>query len=238
MVEEEDGDSRPLDRAEMRRRILAESARVEAFSDGVFAIALTILVLGLHAPEGRGTLLHELLLQWPAYVAYLSSFAYVGVTWVNHHQLFTRIDRVDTGLLWRNLILLLTTSIIPFPTAVVGNAFQFGQKSDELVAIVAYALVCAASAGSWLLVFGYLGKNVRLLAEGTPGKFFAVERRRAAAGIGASVMVIGGALWEPVSGLVIAAILPIFYGVTSEGLFSTSFRGPAQPSRRTPRAGS
>ncbi len=211
------------DRRAVREEILAESARVEAFSDGVFAIALTLLVLGLHAPEGRGGMLHELLLQWPAYVAYLSSFAYVGVTWVNHHQLFTRIALVDSGLLWRNLVLLLTTSIVPFPTAVVGNAFQFGDRNDQVVGIVCYSLVCSASAASWLMVFSYLSSKGRLLGAQTPTSFFALERRRALAGIGACVAVAVAALWQPLLGLAIAALLPIFYGLTSEGL--VSFRG-------------
>ena len=101
---------------------LTESTRVEAFSDGVFAIAITLLVLDLKAPMSHGKFLHDLLSQWPAYVAYLASFAYVGVIWVNHHQLFTRIARVNAGLLWRNLALLLTTSVLPFPTAVIGSA--------------------------------------------------------------------------------------------------------------------
>jgi uncharacterized membrane protein len=85
-----------------RGGLLAESGRIEAFSDGVLAIVITLLVLDLRAPEERGAMLHQLLQQWPAYVAYLASFAYVGVIWVNHHQLFTRIAAVDTGLLWRN----------------------------------------------------------------------------------------------------------------------------------------
>ena len=95
---------------------LAESGRVEAFSDGVFPVAITLLVLGLTIPAHRGTMRHDLLAQWPAYMAYLASFAYVGVIWVNHHQLFARIARVNAGLLWRNLALLFTTSVLPFPT--------------------------------------------------------------------------------------------------------------------------
>lgn len=76
-----------------RRGRLAESGRVEAFSDGVLAIVITLLVLDLRAPQDRGTMLYQLLEQWPAYVAYLASFAYAGVIWVNHHQLFTRRRR-------------------------------------------------------------------------------------------------------------------------------------------------
>jgi Endosomal/lysosomal potassium channel TMEM175 len=110
--------------------VLAESGRVEAFSDGVLAIVITLLVLDLRAPTMRDAMLQQLLRRWPAYVAYLAWFAYAGVIWVNHHQLFTRIAGVDTGLLWRNLALLLTTSVLPFPTAVLGSAARRSGSSS------------------------------------------------------------------------------------------------------------
>jgi uncharacterized membrane protein len=170
--------------------VLAESGRVEAFSDGVLAIVITLLVLDLRAPDTRGVMLQQLLHQWPAYVAYLASFAYVGVIWVNHHKLFTRIAGVDTGLLWRNLALLLTTSVLPFPTAVLGSAFQRGSQRDQTVGLVFYALVSAAMAATWLALFHYLATNERLLASNTTGAFFARERRRALSGI-ATYLVAG-----------------------------------------------
>jgi uncharacterized membrane protein len=205
-------------------RRLAESARVEAFSDGVLAIVITLLVLDLRAPEERGAMLHQLLVQWPVYVAYLASFAYVGVIWVNHHQLFTRISSVDTGLLWRNLALLLTTSVLPFPTAVLGSAFQHGDHRDQIVGLVFYALVSATMASTWLLLFHYLARNERLLAEHTPASFFAAERQRALIGVGFYLLAAAVALWQPVAGLVVAAVLPVFYGATSEGLSPASLR--------------
>lgn len=80
--------------------VLAESDRVEGFSDGVLAIVITLLVLDLRAPERSGAMLDELLGQWPVYLAYLASFGYVGVIWVNH-QLFTRVAAVHSGVLRR-----------------------------------------------------------------------------------------------------------------------------------------
>jgi uncharacterized membrane protein len=198
----------------------AESGRVEAFSDGVFAVIITLLVLGLRTPSHRGMLLHDLLAQWPAYVAYLASFVYVGVIWVNHHQLFTRIARVDAGLLWCNLALLFTTSVLPFPTAVVGSAFQLGDHADESTALVFYAAVGATTAASWLLLFHFLSRAPRLLVDQAHAAFFGRERRRALAGI--SLYVLSGlcAVWYPVAGLTIACVLPVFYGLTSAGLRS------------------
>jgi uncharacterized membrane protein len=208
--------------------LLAESGRVEAFSDGVLAIVITLLVLDLRAPEVHGEILHQLLEQWPFYVAYLASFGYVGVIWVNHHQLFTHIDAVDTGLLWHNLGLLLTTSVLPFPTAVLGSAFQHGNSRDQATGMVFYALVSAAMAGTWLLLYHYLARNPRLLTATTPAAFFAHERRRALIGIAVYLVAALVGLWQPAGGLVMAALLPVFYGVTSEG-WSPSRSRATQP---------
>lgn len=77
---------------------LSETNRVEAFSDGVFAIVITLLVIDVRPPATQsGRLLHDLLAQWPTYLAYLTSFAYIGVIWLNHHALFRRVQRVDRG---------------------------------------------------------------------------------------------------------------------------------------------
>src|SRR4051794_17180993 len=82
---------------------LSDTSRVETFSDGVFAIIITLLVLDLRVPAvGRGALLTGLLQQWPAYVAYLTSFLYVGILWQNHHAVFHRIRYIDRGAHWAN----------------------------------------------------------------------------------------------------------------------------------------
>jgi len=98
-------------------------------------------------------------------VAYLASFGYIGVIWVNHHYLFTRIARVSGGLLWRNLALLLAMSVLPFPTAVVASAFQYGDANDERTAIVFYALVAGAAAATWLVLFHFLSRAPYLLED-------------------------------------------------------------------------
>jgi uncharacterized membrane protein len=98
----------------------SETARVEAFSDGVYAIAITLLILDLKVPTTHdGHLALALLRQWPTYFAYLVSFAFIGIMWVNHHRLFTHIRRSDNRLLFFNLLLLLGVSVVPFPTALL-----------------------------------------------------------------------------------------------------------------------
>lgn len=137
--------------------------------------------------------------------------------WVNHHQLFTRIAAVDLGLLWRNLVLLLGASVLPFPTAVLSSAFLDGRLPNEVTAFVLYALVAAFMAFTWLVLFHHLATHGRLLLAGTPAVFFARERRRALLGVLAYLVAAAVAVWQPLASLLIICALPVFYGATSEG---------------------
>src|SRR5215472_18051679 len=98
----------------------SETSRIEAFSDGVFAIAITLLILEIKIPSvTQASLSTQLMQQWPSYFAFLLSFFFIGIMWINHHRLFTHIRRADNGLLFLNLLLLLGVSAVPFPTAVL-----------------------------------------------------------------------------------------------------------------------
>ncbi len=100
-----------------------ETTRVEAFSDGVFAIAITLLILEIKVPreDAAGPLAAQLMRLWPSYLAFLASFANIGVMWLNHHRLFGLIRRSDDGLVGLNLLLLLGVTFVPFPTAVLAE---------------------------------------------------------------------------------------------------------------------
>jgi uncharacterized membrane protein len=93
--------------------------RVEAFSDGVIAIIITIMVLEMKAPEEHG--LAHLWALWPVFTAYVLSYAYVAIYWVNHHRLFAHASRITNDLLWANIALLFTLSLVPFATAYLGE---------------------------------------------------------------------------------------------------------------------
>ena len=96
--------------------------RFSAFSDGVIAIAITLLILEIKVPEAeRGGLGHELTQLWPSYIAYAVSFLTIGIMWVNHHNFSRRLVAVDHGLLYLNLAALGAISFIPFPTAVIAE---------------------------------------------------------------------------------------------------------------------
>ena len=115
-----------------------ETSRVEAFSDGVFAIAITLLVLEITIePDQYDHLARALLDEWPSYLAYVTSFLTVGSVWIAHHSLFTHLRYVDPVLLRINLLLLLVAAFLPFPTAVMAQAFH-STDNAERVAIVFY----------------------------------------------------------------------------------------------------
>ena len=99
-----------------------DTVRLEAFSDGVFAIAITLLVLELHVPHAPGVGLgRQLARQWPSFAALATSFATIGIMWVNHHRLFSLIRRADHVLLVLNGVLLFGVTFVPYPTAVVAG---------------------------------------------------------------------------------------------------------------------
>lgn len=120
---------------------LSDTSRIEAFSDGVFAIAITLLVLELHIPELEPDerLWPALVREWPQFAAYLTSFAVLGIMWVNHHSMFRQIRRADRGLMFLNLLLLLWTALLPFPT----NLFAEYLRDDTIDAHVAAAVYSA-----------------------------------------------------------------------------------------------
>jgi len=123
-----------------------DTNRLEAFSDGVFAIAITLLVLEIDVPPSGSDLGRELLTLWPSYLAYVTSFIVIGAIWINHHAMFDHIVRADHTLLLLNTIHLMFIAFIPFPTAVLAQALHNG--TNEQIATSFY--------GGTLTVIGIL----------------------------------------------------------------------------------
>lgn len=201
---------------------LTDTGRVEAFSDGVFAIAVTLLVLDLKEPaHGPGALLDGLIRQWPAYLGYVASFGYVAVIWLNHHQAFSAIKHVDKGVHLANIALLFTTALIPFPTAVLSRAFIDGADSgDARTAVALYAGILAAMCASWLLLFDQVSRRPGRLAEDdVDPRGFAAQRFRAIVGIIAYLAAgVIGVVWSPLIALAVFVVMPAFYAVTVPGM--------------------
>jgi uncharacterized membrane protein len=193
-----------------RPRRLSESNRVEAFSDGVFSIAITLLVLELAIPTIRGGFITELIDERVSYLAYTAAFGSIGVIWMGHHTVFSRIRAVDSGLLWRNLVLLLTVSVVPFPTAVIASAFRVGNERDQAAAVVSYAIVGMASGVAWLLLFSYLRAQRHLVdPESTPRFFRLTEPVVTLVGYGVAGVI--GWFLSPLAALLIFLVFPALY---------------------------
>ena len=145
-----------------------ETGRVEAFSDGVFAVAITLLVLNIHGlpnpsnPIPDADLWNLLRDQWPIYLAFVTSFATIGVMWINHHRLFTHIKRVDTNLFALNLLLLLVIVFIPFPTALLASYIT---HPEYHYAALLYSATDILLAISFNLLWRYASHKNRLLDE-------------------------------------------------------------------------
>jgi uncharacterized membrane protein len=140
--------------------------RVEAFSDGIFAIAITLLVLTVAQPSNYHHLARELADRWPSFAAYTVSFAVIGIMWFNHHSIFVHLARVDRGLIYLNLILLMTVVFIPYPTGIFGEALR--QGAGTRVAAVAYSVTGAINAYAWSALWLYASSRRRLLDQAFP----------------------------------------------------------------------
>jgi uncharacterized membrane protein len=198
---------------------LSDTRRAEGFSDAVFAIVATLLALELKPPPGQpGQLLDELLARWPTYLAFISSFLYVGVVWLNHKAVFGHIRAMNRATHWLNLGILAHVTLLPFPTAVIANAVESGNDTDGRVAVALYGLVGALLCASWLVFFHHLGRNPELLHDHMRGAFYRRERARAVAGVLLYLLgVAAGVASVPVA-MAVFLVLPVFYGVTSHGL--------------------
>jgi uncharacterized membrane protein len=185
-----------------------ESRRAEAFSDGVFAIAITLLVLDLKLPGG-GTLTYQLLHDWPQYFAYVVSFITIGIMWMNHHTILAHITRVDRPLLVINLLLLMGVVAIPFPTALVAEELR---HTGGVAATVTYGLVMIAAsvgfAGLWIYVVTH--------AERLGGQAQPEALRRSIPGFTAGLLVyvagtLVAAFGAPLIALVIFGVIGVYY---------------------------
>ncbi|MFN8590517.1 MAG: TMEM175 family protein [Thermomicrobiales bacterium] len=188
--------------------------RLEAFSDGVIAIAITLLVLELRAPAEPGHFLSELLAEWQSYVAYLASFLVIGVIWINHHALFDRLAGVDATVLGRNLALLFTISLLPFPAGVLSSAMRIGTHDDRIVAVAVYAGTTLLITAAWGWLCGYLSRTPSLLRHPADAAYLRAELRRQPLAAVLPLAAIAVALVSPEAALLLLAISPLFYAFT------------------------
>jgi uncharacterized membrane protein len=189
---------------------LMDSARLEAFSDGVFAVAITLLALNLVVPgPGHGKLSHLLVNAWPSFAGYLVSFLTIGIIWVNHHAMFKNVARIDRPLLFLNLILLFFVVAIPFATKTIADYLHSSWPNASLAAAVYVGVFEGMSIGFVLLLWWAIKREhlkVKLTPEGA---------RRAAIRFGLGnlgyIAAIGIAFVNPTAALVISLVVAFYY---------------------------
>jgi uncharacterized membrane protein len=186
------------------------TSRTEAFSDGVFAISATLLVLELKVPQVEpGGLADALLDNWPSYATYVVSFLTIGIIWVNHHAVMERIRKVDRPLLFMNLVFLMAVAVLPFPTALLADYLQAGH--DERLAAAVYGGSMTLMGVTFGTIWAYAVLSGDLLHEGIDP----TRARRSlwifAAGNPLYVLATGASLLSATLALTIYALLALFY---------------------------
>jgi uncharacterized membrane protein len=200
---------------------VAESttSRMEAFSDGVFAIAATLLVLEFSVDVSNGADLGSQLLHlWPSYLAYVTSFVTIGIIWMNHHWCVSTMARVDRTLLFINILLLMTIAFLPFPTKLVA---QFLQKPGERAAVLAYAATFVVMSILYNIWWRYARTGRRLIADRVPDSRLRAIDRAFNPGVPMYVVVLIVAIFSPLAAVVLTFAIAAFY-LPSAALFERS----------------
>ena len=186
-----------------------DSRRAEAFSDGVFAVAITLLVFDLLS-IGKGALTPAVLLHaWPSYFAYVVSFITIGIMWMNHHTILAHVNRVDRALLVLNLLLLMGIVAIPFPTQLVAEHLR---GSGGTVATVTYGLVMIAISAAFAAMWVYVVTHASSLGAAVPQG--ALRQSIPGFTLGGAVYVAAtliAGFWSPVAALIIYGLLGVYY---------------------------
>ncbi len=189
---------------------------MESFSDGVIAVAITLLVLNITVPAVAGAqrhgLGHELVEAWPEYAAYVTSFATIGIIWINHHVALTRLREPDHAILALNLLVLLSICLLPFTTDLLATYLKAGRGENLAAALYSSALLAMSLAFSALNYHILFPKSHLLMHEIAP------ERRRtiftrALTGLIPYVVATAFAVVSPYITLVICAGVGVFYAL-------------------------
>lgn len=185
------------------------TTRLDFFSDGVFAIAITLLVVEIHAPEGDGALEGALIDLWPSFLGYVISFLLVGLIWANHHAMFLHIRSADRTLMFLNTVLLMTVAFIPFTAAVLSHAIA--ERHDLGVAVVTYGFNLTVGGAVFNVLWQYARRHPELLTpQTTPETARGMGRRFV---VGPAIYGAGSVIgyWAPFVGLSLFAVLILFF---------------------------
>ena len=190
-----------------------ETNRVEAFSDGVLAIAITLLILEIRVPHAEeGGLASALAEQWPSYAAYAVSFAVIGIMWVNHHRIFHLVKAVDRPLLFINLLLLLFIAAIPFPTALLAEYLDVGGRDSHIAAAV-YSANATGCALAFNMMWRWIVRRGTLLHDHISVENLRKGTRRFTLGLIVYPIAIGVSFVSAPLTLALHALTAVYYVV-------------------------
>ena len=191
-----------------------DTMRLVAFSDAVFAITITLLVLEIKPPADYKNLLHDLLALWPSYLAYAVTFLFIGQVWANHHVMFDHIRTADRTVLLLNTLLLMVVAFLPFATSVLAGALRSGD--GQRIAVVFYGIAFDLTALTFNAVWQYARRH-RLISQALDAAGATAIGRRfqlALAWLAAGAL-LGAAL--PVLGVVVIAAFNAYYWLPIRG---------------------
>ena len=188
--------------------------RLVAFSDGVFAITITLLVLEIRPPTGGASLVHGLLALWPSYLAYAVTFLFIGQVWANHHVMFDHIRTADRFVLLLNTVLLMVVAFLPFATSVLAEALRSG--TGQRTAVAFYGIAFGMTALTFNAVWQYARRH-GLLSEALDASGATAISRRFELALG--WLATGALLGALVPGLGVAVIVAFnaFYWLPIRG---------------------
>ena len=189
------------------------TVRLEAFSDGVFAIAITLLILEIKVPHldlaSRETLAAALAGQWASYLAYVVSFLMIGIYWVNHHYIFRFYRATDHFFNLLNLLFLMMISFLPFPTAILSEYIEVA--GAQRIAVMFYAFGLLLPTIGFALMWFYASHNYRLIDGRLKPEFVSGLRRKFLYSMIVNAAVIGLSYWFYWAGLTVCILITLLY---------------------------
>ncbi|MFW0718736.1 TMEM175 family protein [Pedobacter sp. N23S346] len=201
-----------------------ETARIEAFSDGVFAIAVTLLVLELHVPEfnagsNPAALIKALISQWPAYIAFIISFFSIFIIWVNHHKVFKQIYKRNTGLMFANGFILFLVSLVSYPSALLARFYLSDAKQFSVTIYTGmFVLVNIA----FNLLWQQATKDKGLLRPGISEQAIKQLRNNYLYGFPTYLIAFVSSFFYPDAALLICVLLWIYWAISSRKINFTA----------------